>query len=334
MSARGASHGLAIAWAPYSRRSRMFARELGVPLHCVAVRRPRGKLGAPVRYAVQTVRTAELLFRRRPALVHVQNPPCFCGLVVAACCRITGARYVLDHHSASFLPIWRIVAPIQRVVVRGAATNVVTTDRWANVVRSWGGRAIVMRDAFHPLPEGSAADLGPGRHVAFVGTFAFDEPLAAVLAAARRLPAVRFHVTGDLARAPAGIEAAAPPNVTFTGFRSYQEYLGLLRAVDLVMALTTRDLTLQGAGCEAVSVGTPLVTSDWPYLREVFAGMVFTDATPEGIRRAVQEALARRDELAVTVGALRDTRRREWRSRFAELCSLVGAVPAPAPAAA
>jgi glycosyltransferase involved in cell wall biosynthesis len=334
MSPTGTPRGVAISWAAYSRRSRMFARELDVPHYCIAARRPRGRVGAPVRYGLQAVRTFHLLFRLRPQLVHVQNPPCFCGLVVALYCRIAGARYVLDHHSASFLPIWRLVAPVQRAVVRRAVTNVVTTEQWAGVVRSWGGRAVVMRDAFHPLPEGTAVDLGPGRHVAFVGTFAFDEPLTAVIAVARRLSHVRFHVTGDLARAPAGLEAMAPPNVVFTGFRPYEEYVGLLRAVDVVMALTTRDLTLQGAGCEAVSVGTPLVTSDWPYLREVFEGMVFTDATPRRIRGAVEEALARQADLAAAIVALRETRRREWDTRLAELRSVLGAGPARAPAAA
>jgi len=310
---------LAVSWAPYSRRSRMFARDVGIPLHCIHNLRFQSKPSAPFKYAIQAVRTARLLMRERPRAVHVQNPPIFCGMVVGAYCRWTGARYVLDHHSAAFLPIWERFGAIQRRVVRGAATNIVTSEHWAGIVRAWGGAALVMSDAFRELPPGDEVTLGAGPNVAFVGTFAFDEPLDALLEAAASLPGVRFHVTGDTAVADPAVLAGAPANVEFTGFRPYGEYLGLLRAVDAVIALTTRDHTLQGAGCEAISLGTPLLTSDWPYLREVFDGMVFVAPDAGAIRAGVVEVLDRRAELAATAAALRERRRAQWKEQLVEL---------------
>ncbi|HEY3671117.1 MAG TPA: glycosyltransferase family 4 protein [Acidimicrobiia bacterium] len=310
---------IAISWAPYSRRSRMFARDLDIPLHCIHNLRFQSKPYAPFKYVIQAVRTLWVLSRVRPGAVHVQNPPCFCGLVVAAYCRVARARYVLDHHSAAFLPIWDRFGVIQRWVVRGAATNVVTSEHWAEVVHEWGGDTLVMSDAFRELPPGREATLTPGPNVAFVGTFAFDEPLDVLLDAAASLPAVQFHVTGDTRVADPAVLAGAPPNVTFTGFRPYDEYLGLLRAVDAVIALTTRDHTLQGAGCEAISLGTPLVTSDWPYLREVFEGMVFVAAEPDAVRAGIVEVLDRRGELAAAAAALRERRRARWKEQLVEL---------------
>jgi glycosyltransferase involved in cell wall biosynthesis len=310
---------LAVSWAPYSRRSRMFARDLGIELYCIHNLRFQSKPYAPFKYAIQAVRTLWLLARKRPRSVHVQNPPCFCGMVVAAYCRWTGARYVLDHHSAAFLPIWQRFGAIQRLIVRRAATNIVTSEHWADLVRAWGGDALVMSDAFRELPPGDEVALGPGPNVAFVGTFAFDEPLDVVLAAAAALPEVRFHVTGDTATADPAVLADAPANVVFTGFRPYGEYLGLLRAVDAVLALTTRDHTLQGAGCEAISLGTPLLTSDWPYLREVFAGMVFVPADTDAVRAGVVEVLARRAELAGAAVMLREQRRVQWKEQLVQL---------------
>jgi glycosyltransferase involved in cell wall biosynthesis len=297
----------------------MFARDLGIPLHCIHNLRFQSKPYAPFKYVIQSVRTLRLLARERPQAVHVQNPPCFCALVVACYCSLTGTRYVLDHHSAAFLPVWDTFGMIQRLVVRRAAVNIVTSDHWAGIVRSWGGDAMVMYDAFRELPPGDEVELPPGRHAAFVGTFAFDEPLDAVFDAARELPHVQFHVTGDTTTAPAGLLERAPANVAFTGFRPYGEYLGLLRAVDVVMALTTRDHTLQGAGCEAVSLGTPLITSEWPYLREVFADMVFVAADGESIRAGLVDALDRRAELARTAVALREVRRSQWKEQLARL---------------
>jgi glycosyltransferase involved in cell wall biosynthesis len=248
------------------------------------------------------------------------------GLVVALYCRLTGARYVVEHHSAAFGRAWRWALPLQKVVVRRAATNIVTNEHWAAVVRSWGGHALVMYDAFLDLPGGEPFAVGAGPNVAFAGTFAEDEPLAAVLAAAEDLPDVHFYVTGDTRRAPAAALAGAAPNVTFTGFLDVNgAYLGLLRAVDVVVVLTTRDHTLQLAGCEAVAVGAPLVTSDWDYLRRLFeTSAVYVAPTADSIRDGVTEALRRRAELLHEVEAVRLARRDEWRSRLKELQDLVG----------
>jgi glycosyltransferase involved in cell wall biosynthesis len=316
----------AIAWAPYSRRSEMFARELAAPLHCIHYLRFQSPPHAPVKYVLQAVRTLQVLFRDRPDAVHVQNPPFVCGLVVALYSRLTGARYVVEHHSAAFGRAWGWALPLQKSVVRRAVTNIVTNEHWAAVVRSWGGQALAMYDAFLDLPDGEPYDVGPGPTVAFAGTFADDEPLAAVLDAAQELPEVRFYVTGDTAKVPGDTLAGAPPNVTFTGFLDVNgAYLGLLRAVDVAVVLTTRDHTLQLAGCEAIAVGTPLVTSEWPYLRELFgAGAVYVASTAGGIREGVVEALRRGAELRRDGDAVRRMRRDEWRTRLEDLHDLVG----------
>jgi glycosyltransferase involved in cell wall biosynthesis len=321
----------AVAWAPYSRRSEMFARELGSPLHCVHYLRFQSPLHAPVKYPLQAVRTLQLLLRDRPHAVHVQNPPFVCGLTVALYCWLTGACYVVEHHSAAFGRAWDWARPFQRLVVRRAVTNIVTDEHWATVVRSWSAprspaRALVMHDAFLDLPDGSPFAVGPGHTVAFAGTFADDEPLDAVLGAARLLPDVRFYVTGDTGKAPAAADRA-PPNVRFTGFLDVNgAYLGLLRAVDAVMVLTTRDHTLQLAGCEAVAVGTPLITSDWPYLRELFStAAVYVAPTAESICDGVVTALQRLPDLRHEAREVRRLQRARWQAQMAELRALVAA---------
>jgi glycosyltransferase involved in cell wall biosynthesis len=165
----------------------------------------------------------------------------------------------------------------------------------------------------------------PGFSVAFVSTFAPDEPVEAVLRAATWLPDVNFYVTGDTRKLSAGLRAQAPPNVSFTGFLDpYSDYPGLLRAADAVMVLTTRDYTLQLGGCEAAAVGKPLITSDWPYLREVFAqGAVFVGDSAESIRDGVLELQRRHAELSVGIVALREASRHEWDLRMRQLMSHV-----------
>jgi glycosyltransferase involved in cell wall biosynthesis len=315
----------AVAWAPYSRRSEMFARELGGPLHCIHYLKFRRPPYAPFKYVLQAIKTMRVLFAERPRAVHVQNPPFVCGLVVALYCRIAHARFVVEYHTAAFGRAWRFALPAQKLVARKATVNIVTAEHWAQVVRSWGGRAIVMYDAFLDLPRGEPYLVTGKRSVAFLGTFALDEPLDAFLEAASLLPDVNFYVTGDTSKADSALMARAPSNVTFTGFLDPNgAYLGLLRAVDAAVVLTTRDYTLQLAGCEAIAVGKPLVTSDFAYLRELFEqGAVFARPEVWSIRDAIVALFDHHDELAAEALELRDKRRTEWKTRMWELEELV-----------
>jgi glycosyltransferase involved in cell wall biosynthesis len=303
----------------------MFARELNGRLRCIHYMRFQYPLHAPIKYILQAARTWQVLWGERPRAVHVQTPPFLCGLVVYLYGRLTGAPYVFEYHSAAFDRVWDWARPIQGFLARHAATNIVTNQHWADVVGEWGAESLVMFDPFLELPPGEPYPVEPGFNVGFVSTFASDEPVSEVLEAAKELPEVHFYITGDTRKKPASFFEAAPPNVTFTGFLEPNgRYLGLLRAVDAVLVLTTRDHTLQLGGCEAVAVGKPLITSDYPYLRQVFrGGAIFTPNTAEGIRDAVAEARARHTELSGAVAAFRQESRREWNDRLGYLQSAI-----------
>jgi glycosyltransferase involved in cell wall biosynthesis len=126
----------------------------------------------------------------------------------------------------------------------------------------------------------------------------------AVLGAARLLPDVEIVITGT----PAG-DLAVPANVRLTGFVDDESYDALLAGADVVLALTTRSLTMQRAGYEAAAHGRPLVASDTEVLREFFTGgTVFAPPTAEGLAAAITDALERVDELAAEMVELRARR--------------------------
>lgn len=319
-------HWLAISWAPYSRMSQTFARELGGKLHCIHYLRFQSPPHAPLKYILQAIRTLLVLFKERPQAVHVQTPPFVAGLVVDLYCRLTGAKFVLHYHSAAFEHIWDWALPLQKYIARRAATNIVTNNHWAEIVRSWGGQTLVMLDPYLDLPECEPFQVKPGFNVAFVSTFANDEPLEAVLESAALLPELNFYITGDKRKKPASFFENAPANVTFTGFLDPdKQYPGLLRAVDAVMVLTTRNYTLQLGGCEATAVGKPLVTSDWPYLHEVFPkGTVYVTDSAESIRDGILQLKRDYDRLSEEIVMLRQESQQEWDFRLAQLNQLIG----------
>jgi len=315
-----------ISWAPYSRMSQTFARELGGKLHCIHYLRFQSPIHAPFKYIAMAIHTLFVLFKERPKAVHVQNPPFVAGLVVNIYCRLTGSGFVLHYHSAAFGSTWDWALTLQKFIARRAVTNIVTNNHWAEIVRSWGGHAIVMTDPFLELPKGEAFKVREGYNVAFVSTFAKDEPLDAVVDAARALPEVNFYITGNKKKKPASFFEQAPSNITFTGFLDPDlQYPGLLRAVDAVMVLTTRNHTLQLGGCEATALGKPLITSDWPYLKEVFPkGTVYVSDSAESIIDGIQDVKKNYTQLAVEIVQLREESQQEWTTKLGQLNQMMG----------
>lgn len=317
---------LFVAWTPPSRgsRSRALSTELGIDVHYISQTSRQGLLAAVVKYPVQAARTVALLVRKRPRIVLVQNPPSLAPLMVAVYAALTNARFVVDAHSDAMMsPIWTRPRWLYRLLARRALATLVTNEHFAETIRSWGGRALVIQDIPATFEAGEVALYGDF-NVAVVNTFAPDEPLEEVVAAARDLPDVTFHVTGDPARAPDRVPADLPDNIRFTGFVPDPEYYGLLRATQAVMCLTTRDHTMQRGACEAVSLGTPIITSDWPILNDYFSmGTVYVDNTASGIRDGVLEMRSRLGEYERGIVELRGRQGEQWGAARSALLALL-----------
>lgn len=320
-----------IAWTRYDRRADLLAQHLGVRAHFV-YRGQRGKyIQAPLRYVAQTADTWRLLTSERPEIIFVQCPPVFAPLLVALYARRNGARYVVDAHTGAFLsPKWRWSLPLLRTVTRGAVTTLVTNEYLKSLVEGWGAHASIL--AFTPgqYPQGEPFPFGDnsGFHVVVVSMFEIDEPLEVVFNAARRLPDVRFYITGNPKNAAAHLLAKKPHNCHLTGYLPYAQYIGLLRGSDAVMDLTTRNHTLLMGAFEAVSLGTPLIVSDWPILKTYFSkGTVWVPNTVEGICEGVRRAQQEQASLRQNIQVLRKELQAQWNHDFNRLKQIV-AIPA------
>lgn len=315
-----------IAWVYYNRRSELLAQHLGAALHFVCYGEPGKLLQAPVRYGVQAVRTWRILWREQPNVVFVQNPPIFCALVAALYARRYGARYVIDSHTDALISSkWGWFLPLHRRLSRGAVTTIVTNEHLKEMVHRWGCHAFVLGYTPAVYPAGERFPLNGDFNVAVISTGGEDEPLDVVFEAAHRLPETSVYVTGDSRRLSQDLLAKKPANCHLTGYLPYERYIGLLRSVDIVVDLTTRDHTLLLGAFEAVSVGTPLIVSDWPVLRDYFSrGTVHVPNTVaglyEGLRRAQCELPALRRDILLLQAQLHA----EWQRKFAELQQLLG----------
>jgi glycosyltransferase involved in cell wall biosynthesis len=322
------ARSLFLVWGPPSHgpRSIVFARELGIEASFLVATRRRGMLAGLYKYPVQAAKTIGLLLRRRPRVVFVQNPPSFAPILVWIYCALSGARFVVDAHSGAMqFRFWTRPRFLYRAMARAAVTTIVTNDRFAATIRGYGGRALVVADIPTTYPSTGAYAVPDGFNVMMVSSFAWDEPLDEVLAAARSMPEVGFFVTGDPARLGDGVPQDIPVNVHLTGFLPEDDYYALMAASDAVMCLTKRDDTMQRGACEAVWVGRPIVTSHWRVLRDTFgAGASYADNTVEGIRDAILDVARDPDRYVGEIERLRAEHRLAWDRALRSLDALLG----------
>jgi len=234
-----------ITWYPYCRRSDTIAEALGGTSHLVHYLSFKRPLQAPLKYLMQTVTTLRILRREQPELVLVAVPPIFAALPVWYWARRHGARFVIDAHTGIFEHArWTWLLPLSKLMLRSADAVVVTNDHLRQRVAEWGARGVVIGDVPVKFGPGRAPSPCPGPRVVVVNTFSVDEPVDAVLAAARQLEDTQFFVTGDVRAARPNWIREKPANVAFTGFLPEDDYAGLMRAADVVLVLTTHDHTM------------------------------------------------------------------------------------------
>ncbi len=314
-----------IAWERYEPHTDLLAHHLGATMHHI-YHGQRGKLlQAPVRYLTQSLQTWTVLAREKPDVIFVQNPPIFCALIAFLYARRNRAQYVIDSHTAAFTsPKWTWSLRLHRLLSLRAAATIVHNDSQKKIVEKWGCRHCVVGFVPGEYPPGDHFPLDKRFNVVVISTFGDDEPLDKVLQSARLLPEVDFYITGDLKSAPSRMLANKPNNCHFTGYLPYNNYVGLLRSVDFVMDLTTRDNCLLAGAFEAVNIGTPLIISDWPILQQYFPlGTLHIPNTVGGICEGVRRAQRDQPSLRQDIPQLRDKLQARWNQEFGELCRLL-----------
>jgi glycosyltransferase involved in cell wall biosynthesis len=304
-----------ISWAPNCSRSDSIAVRLGGKSYMVYSPFWGSRYATVLfKYLVQAMRTAWILCRERPQVVFVMAPPVFACFPVWLYCVLTGARYVIDAHTGAFFnPLWTRVQFLQRFFSRKAVTTIVTNEHLQQLVADWGTDATIVQDVPVCFPEAKEADLPERWNITVVCSFCDDEPIEEILSAAGHLPEIQFHMTGNASRLSTSQRNAFPQNVRLTGFVDDCEYVGLLKGSDAVLALTTRDHTMQRAAYEAIYLGIPVVTSDFAVLREAFPkGAVHVRPREKEIADGIRAMLAQLERYRGEAMEMRSQKWKRW----------------------
>ena len=307
-----------------------------VDLHSVFL--PRRQTTNVLTHALDYLRLAwlswQLLQAERPVVLWLQLPPVPLLWVALLHRRLRQPDMVLvaDCHNATFRPRWlrvpfslSLLNRCDRVLVHNEAVAVQAQALGVHQQRLFVLEDVPMLDA-QPQPPAAPPALLAGRPrpwVLFPGSFAADEPVGALLAAARRLPEVSFVMTGrrETAARHGHRLDDLPPNVLLPGYLDTADFDTLFRASDVVLALTREDGIQLSVCNEALGFGKAMVLSDTPLLRRLFAAAaVMVDSNnPDALAAAIGEALARRSTLEAAALAAGQARRQAWLARYAQL---------------
>jgi len=292
---------LFVSWVTHHGRSEDLARELGAECAFVAVGTLRNRRTAPARHAWQALVTTWLLLARRPRVLVVMAPPAPLVLLGLLWSRLTRSRLIVDCHSGAVLG-----RPLSGRLAAHADLVLVTLPQLA----AQFPRAVPVHDPPVHLPPAPRHD-----EVVFPASWLPDEPLEDLLAAARALPETRFAITGTPRTNP-----VLSPNVRLTGYLDLDDYRDLLAGAPAVLALTTREDTMQRAAYEAIGAGRPVIASDTTALRAYLGD----SATYAGdLTQAISDALSRLPELERAAEAVRLEQQRAFDDALERIASVL-----------
>ena len=293
-------HLAMVSWIRHHGRS----VELAQALDAEAVYMPWAWPGQPLartirgwlRSGVRTWRLVRSL--PRGSAVVAMAPPVFCPLVALWAARGHNVKVAIDLHSGGLNdPSWRWSFGLMRWAIRQAATVIVTNPDLLEGQNTRITPVQVIQDPFWVVDKNEVNSVPPPTHphpyAVFPASGSSDEPTDAVVEAAALLDGqVELVVTGDQ---PARPDA---PGLRLTGFIPATEFRSVLAHAAVVLALTTREATMQRAAYEGLQFRRPLVCSGTKVLRRVLMdAAVFVDNTGPSIAAGVLQALARADEL-------------------------------------
>jgi glycosyltransferase involved in cell wall biosynthesis len=293
----GSSHesrvnGIAfLTWSSHRRTSGL-AAGLGIELlEVISARR------GVARHLELIARTLRLLCTRSFRVIIAQNPSMILATLLVCIRPARRYRLVVDAHNEAITPFVHDVAVVRalsRWLLQRACLTIVTNAELAERVRQARGRPFVLPDPLPAVPPDLPADASSPPYVVVVCTFAPDEPLGEIFAAAGALPEVQFKVTGNARRCAPALLASKPANVELTGFLDEPSYWALLAGSEAILDLTSMPDCLVCGAYEALALGVPIILTDNPAGRRLFGQVaVFTDTTPAGIAAAIKASLVK-----------------------------------------
>ena len=142
--------------------------------------------------------------------------------------RPLGYTLFVDAHNEAVTPYihkQRMTKFCARRLLRMADVTIVTNRQLSATVAESGGVPFVLPDPIPEVPHYQSRRLSQQFDIAFISTFAEDEPTATVFEAISRFVGrINLYVTGNRDKLRYRYSGEVPPNVTLTGYLSEPDY--------------------------------------------------------------------------------------------------------------
>lgn len=250
------------------------------------------------RYFVLSLKTIKIILFSSEKVIIVQNPSIVLALVAIFVSKVKSKKLVVDAHNSGMYPANgenALLMGVAKYIVRKSQITVVTNEKIAEVVRSWGGNPFVMPD---PIPyidtDKLKSSVSETSYAFLICSWSDDEPYQNVIAAAKMLKdEINLVISGNYRKRLNEKDLSKlPSNVKLTGFINEDEFFTLLKNASVAIDLTTRENCLVCGAYEAIAVNTPCIISDFESNRVLFnKGFVYTENSPEKIADATLFAI-------------------------------------------
>lgn len=268
------SNTIWVTWE-YQVRNRNLSKELGVTLYEINY----DKHSRLLRYFFCIGQTIKILLQVKPKIVIHQSPSIVLAFLLSLLKDIFKYRVIIDTHNAGVKPAEgtsKLLNWLAHFSLKRADLIILHNEMIAaQLPKSISVERLILAD---PLPsvlkeQRLESNKGDVFTVVFVCRWASDEPYQEVIRAAQILESEKANVkiicTG---RYPKHIKKEKlPKNIELSGFVSVEEYDLILKKAHCVLALTTRQDSLNCAAYEGMAYEKPTILSKSALLERFFS---------------------------------------------------------------
>ena len=264
-----------ISWH-LSRRSVSLSKELNVPLVVYVNER-----NAFTRHLFSSLWTIYILLKERPSKIFMQYS--FMLLLVVYFYKKIRRKYVCvvcDCHTKALRRklennLSAVFFYLKKLTFQASDICIISNEELIDEVKIYCNNHVVLPDPIPVLTYPSDVTFKNENYCVYSNSYSIDEPFAEVVEAAKKLNGIlKIFITGRIPNDMEYLKSQPYENIYFTDFLPDDKYNALLANAQCVLALTTEESTLLCASYEALSLNTPLITSDTRVLREYFHGAV------------------------------------------------------------
>jgi glycosyltransferase involved in cell wall biosynthesis len=320
-----------------SRRSMSICARLGVERVVIV-----GNRSGLARHILGSLATTVFLIRKRPELIWFQFSLALSVILwVYACVRRTArVQLVADIHTKAMRrsgPIgtrWMIQFLKRRALRRCVAVLVTNHENLRYVEEFFGAYALVLPDPLPRMPARATGEAPSLAHadVAFICSFAEDEPISLMIEAARQLRGeAQIVFTGNPSKIGPAARREIQSVARFTGFLPDEDYWRLLRSAQCIVVLSNEPACLPCGAYESIAVGRRPILVDDLQAHHLFGDLaIYTGLHAQVLASAIRDALGDREYRASSLAQVYEDR---WQEIWQHVQRRLGSLGLKQPAA-